>query len=191
MHTCCIISQPGAAAVGIGFLLSKAKTKTSKKNKTVKRVAIRLGTVHIGRNKSDANQVILEVSSGITETHKQFPNAEIAFSSIPHRKGKSPAINTMNTTANSINEDVCKLTKKSRIDLCYLNNDDDILEKGIPVRSIYDTIDAAGVHIHSKGADILEGNIQTFFDSGLTPDLEMKHYQIRSVNTVYFLTHPI
>ena len=55
------ISQPGAAAAGIGSLLSKAKTKTT--NRSVKRVAIHLGTVDIGRNKSDGNQVIIEVSS--------------------------------------------------------------------------------------------------------------------------------
>ena len=178
------ISQPGAAAAGIGSLLSKAKTKTT--NKRVKHVAIHLGTVDIGRNKSDANQVIIEVSSAITAAHKQFPNAETAFSSVPHRKGKSPAINTMNTTAKSVNEYVCKLTKKESY-LCYLNNDDALLDKGIPVRSMYDASDANGVHLSSKGAEILEENIQTFFDSGLTPDMD---FETKSVIAVCFLTHP-
>ena len=147
------ISQPGAAAAGTGPLLSKAKTKTT--NRRVKRVAIHLRTVDIGRNKFDA----------ITAAHKQFPNAEIAFSSIPHRKGISPAINTMSTTAKSVNEYVCKLTKKDSY-LYYLNNDDDLPDKGIPVRSMYGASDTNGVHLSSKGAESLEENIQTFFDSG-------------------------
>ena len=77
------ISQPGAAAASIEALLSKATMKTT--NKTLKRVAMHLGTVDAGRHKSDANQVILEVSLAITKVHtcKRFPKAEIVFSSIP------------------------------------------------------------------------------------------------------------
>ena len=97
----------------------------------MKRVAIHLGTNDVGKNRADANQVILEVSSAITETHQQFPDAEVAFSSIPHRKGKTPAISTMNSTAKSVNEYVSKLTKKESY-LYYLNNDDDLLDKGVP-----------------------------------------------------------
>ena len=161
-------SQSGTAAAGITSLFSKAKPKTA--NRRVKRVAIHLGTIDIGRNRSDANQVILEVSSAITDTHRQYPDADIAFSSIPHRKGKTPAINTMNATVKSVNEYVCKLTKKESY-LYYLNNDDDLLDKGVPIRSMYDSSDANGVHLSSKGAEVLEENIQTFFDSGLTPDM--------------------
>ena len=109
-------------------------------------MAIHLGTIDIGRNRSDANQVILEISSAITETHRQYSGADIAFSSIPHRKGKTPAINTMNITAKSINEYVCKLTKKESY-LYYLNNDDDLLDKGVPIRSMHDSSDANGVHL--------------------------------------------
>ena len=47
-------------------------------------------------------------------------DAEVAFSSIPHRKGKTPAISTMNSTAKSVNEYVSKLTKKESY-LYYLN----------------------------------------------------------------------
>ena len=161
-------SRSGTAAADIASLINKAKLKTT--NRRVKRVAIHLGTNDIGKNKTDANQVILEVSSAIAETHRQFPSAEIAFSSIPHRKGKTPAINTMNTTAKSVNEYVCKLTKKESY-LYYLNNDDDLLDKGVPIRSMYDSSDTNGIHISSKGAEALEDNIQTFFDSGLTPDM--------------------
>ena len=163
------ISQSGAAAAGIKSLITKAKAKTT--NRRVKRVAIHLGTNDVGKNRADANQVILEVSSAITETHQQFPDAEVAFSSIPHRKGKTPAISTMNSTAKSVNEYVSKLTKKESY-LYYLNNDDDLLDKGVPIRSMYDASDAHGVHLSSKGAEALEDTIQTFFDSGLTPDME-------------------
>ena len=76
----------------------------------------------------------------------------------------------MNSTAKSVNEYVCKLTKKESY-LYYLNNDDDLLEKGVPIRSMYDSSDINGVHLSNKGAEALEDTIQTFFDSGLTPDM--------------------
>lgn len=76
----------------------------------------------------------------------------------------------MNTTVKTVNEYVCKLNKKKPY-LYSLNNDDDLLDKGIPVKSMYDASDATGVHLSSKGAEVLEENIQTFFDSGLTTDL--------------------
>ena len=150
------ISKSGAAAAGITSLITSAKAKTT--NRRVKRVAIHLGTNDIGKNKADANQVILEVSSAISEVHREFPDAEIAFSSIPQRKGKSPAISTMNSTAKSVNEYVCKLTKKESY-LYYLNNDDDLLEKGVPIRSMYDSSDINGVHLSNKGAEALEDTI--------------------------------
>ena len=49
-------------------------------------------------------------------------------------------------------------------------NTEDLLDKGIPVKAYYDTNDANGVHLSNKGAAILEENIQTFFDSGLTTE---------------------
>ena len=161
------LSQSGASAAAVDTLLSKAKTKAT--NKTMKRVAIHLGTVDISKHKLDANQVILEVSSAISHVNKQFPQAEIAFSSIPQRRGKSAAIMAMNKTADSVNEFIRKLTEKHSY-LYYLNNDDDLLEKGIPVKAFYDLNDASGVHLSSKGAEVLEDNMQTFFDSGLTAD---------------------
>ena len=69
----------------------------------MKCVAIHLATNDVGKNRADENQIILEVSSAITETHRQYLDAEIAFSSIPQMKGKTPAINTMNSTAKSVN----------------------------------------------------------------------------------------
>ena len=114
--------------------------------------------------------MILEVSSAITQTHRQYPGAEIAFSSIPQRKNKLTAINSMNSTAKSVNEYVCKLSKKE-LYLYFVNNDDDLLLKGVPIRSMYDISDVNGVHVSTKGAEAIEDNKQTFFDSGLTPDM--------------------
>ena len=128
-----------------------------------------LGTVDVSKHKNDANQAILEVSSAITEINKHFPKAEIAFSSIPQRKGKAASIVAMNKTANIVNEYIRKLTIKQPY-LYYLNNDDDLLEKGNPVKALYDVNDITGVHLSSKGAQVLEDNIQTFFDSGLTTE---------------------
>ena len=121
------ISQPGVAAAGIESLLSRATMRTT--NKTLKRVAMHLGIVDAGRHKSDANQVFLEVSLEITEIHKRFPKAEITFPSIPQRRSKSVGINIINKTANTVNEYICKLTKKLTY-LYYLNTDEDLLDKG-------------------------------------------------------------
>ena len=181
------ISQSGASAAAIDALLSKAKTKTS--NKTVKRVAMHLGTVDVSRHKSDANQVILEVSSALTEINKYFPQAEIAFSSIPQRKGKSAGIVAMNKTADAVNEYVHKLTKKQSY-LYYLNNDADLLDKGIPVKAYYDTNDASGVHLRNKGAEILEENIQTFLIVGSQQNQCMRHRIARSGTVVSYLALP-
>ena len=75
----------------------------------------------------------------------------------------------MNKTANTVNEYVRKLTMKQPY-LYYLNNDEDLLDKGNPVKALYDANDVTGVHLSSKGAEILEDNIQTFFDSGLATE---------------------
>ena len=50
------------------------------------------GTNDVKKNKDDPNQVILEVSSAVSNIKRQFPEAEIAFSNILQRRGKSPAI---------------------------------------------------------------------------------------------------
>ena len=73
--------------------------------------------------------IFLEVSLEITEIHKQFPKAEITFPSIPQRRSKSVGINIINKTANTVNEYICKLTKKLTY-LYYLNTDEDLLDKG-------------------------------------------------------------
>ena len=137
--------------------ISRAISKTT--NKTVKRVAMHLGTIDIGRHKSDATQVIVDVSSALTDVNKQFPQ----------RRGKSAAIVSMNKTADRVNKYIRKLVPKQP-HLRFLNNDEDLLDKGIPVKALYDTNDASGVHLSNKGAEILEENIQTFFDSGLTTE---------------------
>ena len=50
----------------------------------------------------------------------------------------------------------------------YLNNDDDMVDRDIPLKSMYDLNDTMGVHVSSKGAEILEENILSFFGSGLS-----------------------
>ena len=58
-----------------------------------------------------------------------------------------------------------------RHDSSWLTVDnEDLLEKGNPVKALYDANDVTGVHLSSKGAEILEDNIQTFFDSGLATE---------------------
>ena len=95
----------------------------------------------------------------------------------------------MNSTAKSVNEYVCKLTKKESY-LYYLNNDDDLLEKGVPIRSVYDLSDINGVHLSNKGAEALEDTIQTFFDSGLTPDMAFETPYSKKRNRSVLLNTP-
>ena len=41
-----------------------------------------------------------------------------------------------------------------------------MLDRGVPIKSLYDQSDSKGVHVSSKGAVILEDNIMSFFGSG-------------------------
>ena len=75
----------------------------------------------------------------------------------------------MNQTCKTVNEFMMKMVQREKY-LFFLNNDDDLLNKGVPIRSMYDANDITGVHLSTKGAEVLEDNIQTFFDSGETSD---------------------
>lgn len=161
------ISESGASAAEIDKLLEKAATKVQ--NKNVKRIVMHLGTNDVSKHKNDPNQVILETSTAIGKIHSRYPDAEIAFSSVLQRRGNSPLIKNLNQTCNNVNEFMMKTVQKEKY-LFFLNNDDDLLNKGVPIRAMYDSNDIKGVHLSSKGAEILEENIQTFFDSGLSAE---------------------
>ena len=62
-----------------------------------------------------------------------------------------------------------KLSRKEK-SVFFLNNDVDLLEKGVPIKSLYDSNDGTGIHVSVKGAEILEDNMPNFFDSGGTSD---------------------
>ena len=49
----------------------------------------------------------------------------------------------------------------------YLDNDQDLVNNGIPIRSLYDANDVLGIHVSSKGADVLADTMLTFLFSGL------------------------
>ena len=157
------VSVPGGAAMNIDELLAKAEAEAGEK--LVKRIAVHLGTNDISKYKTDSNQVILEITTAVNKLHEKFPSSEIAFSSIPHRRGNSPIITTLNKTTKVVNEFCLKMAKKESY-LYFLNNDEDLLKDGIPLKSMYDNNDARGVHVSAKGASVLEENIQSFFDSG-------------------------
>ena len=163
------ISVSGGSALNIDELLSKAVTEAG--DKKVKRIVVHLGTNDITRYKADANQVILEITTAINKIHGKFPSSEIAFSSIPHRRGKSSATVGLNNTIKVVNEFFWKMAKKEQF-LCFLNNDDELLKEGIPVPSMYDSSDSRGVHVSTKGAAVLEDNMQSFFDSGEASELD-------------------
>ena len=53
--------------------------------------------------------------------------------------------------------------------LFFLNNDNELLKDGTPVTLM---CDSRGIHVSVKGAEILEENMQCFFDSGEASDLD-------------------
>ena len=163
------LSKSGQKAADIKSLLDVADSQASANNKKVKRIVLHLGTNDVSKHKTDAAQVQLEVSTAISETHKKFPDAQIAFSSILPRRGKSAAIVAMNKTAKTVNDYIKKLAIKERY-LSFNDNDLDILDKDVPIRGYYDSSDATGVHISVKGADMLADSFQDFFNCGPTSD---------------------
>lgn len=105
------------------------------------------------------------MTSAVNKIKEKFPSSTIAFSSILQRRGTTAGIATMNSTARAVNEHIYKLSLKDD-KLYFLNNDADMLDKGIPIKSLYDQSDSKSVHVSSKGAEILEENIMSFFGSG-------------------------
>ena len=98
------ISKSGHKAADIQSMLKEAGSLASAENKKVKRIVLHLGTNDVSKHKTDDAQVQLEVATAISETHKKFPDAEIAYSSILQRRRKSTAIAAMNKTAKTVNE---------------------------------------------------------------------------------------
>ena len=88
------VSVSGCTAAGIDTVLDRSVARVQ--NKNVKRIVMHLGTNDVTKNKDDPNQVILEVSSAVSNIKRQFPEAEIAVSNILQRRGRSPAISLMN-----------------------------------------------------------------------------------------------
>ena len=176
------VTVSGGAAGNIDELLVKAETKVGETK--VKRIAVHLGTNDISKHKSDSNQVILEITTAVNKIHNKFPTSEIAFSSIPNRKGKTQTITTLNNTTNVVNEFFQKMAKKESY-LFFLNNDEDLMKDGVPISTMYDSNDIKGVHLSTKGASVLEENIQSFFDCGSefgfdTPLSRKRHRSVMS-----------
>ena len=177
---------PGASAAGVDAMLKKAKGDVGKK--TVKRVVMHLGTIDVSRNKNDPNQVILEITTAVGKVHKEYPEAEIAFSSIIPRRGKSEAIKTLNTNSKTVNEFMIKMAQRETY-LFYLDNDQDLVNNGIPIKSLYDANDVLGIHVSSKGADVLEDTMLTFLFSGLDTEAASDETRAGREIVVFFLTH--
>ena len=71
-----------------------------------------------------------------------------------------------------MNDYIRKLAVKESY-LYYLNNDADITDNGVPIKSFYDPSDATGVHLSVKGADMLADSFQDFFNCGHVSDDEL------------------
>ena len=104
------ISKTGQKAAEIDTLLQAAEAKAI--GKSVRDIIIHLGTNDVSKCKDDSAQAMIDVTTAISETHKKFPNAKIAFSSILPRRGKSPAIGVLNDTSRAVNDYIRKLAIK-------------------------------------------------------------------------------
>ena len=124
----------------------------------------------------------MEASSAVKAIRGEFPKADIAFSSILQRREKSPGIITMNKTVQTVKEYMCELSVKED-KLYYRNNDDDMVDRGIPIKSMYDLNDTMGVHASSKGAEILEEN-SSGLSSQYTNDTSGNKKRNRSVLSI-------
>ena len=92
---------------------------------------------------------------------EKFPTSEIAFSSIPHRRGKSPVTESLNKTTKLVNEYFQKMANKESNK--YFLNNDGLMKDGIAMKSMYDGNDIKGIHLSGKGVFVLEENTQGFF----------------------------
>ena len=91
----------------------------------MKRIIIHLGTNDVSKCKTDKAQATVYAATATSETHKKFPEVEIAFSRILPRKGKSAAIGIMTSTLTAVNGYIRKLALKESY-LSSFNNVTDI-----------------------------------------------------------------
>lgn len=72
-------------------------------------------------------------------------------------------------TVNIVNQYMKKISTKEAY-LSFLDNDDDLLDQGVPIKSMYNSNDPTGVHLSVKGAEMLADTFYKFFDCDETSE---------------------
>ncbi|KAK3102025.1 hypothetical protein FSP39_008206 [Pinctada imbricata] len=155
-------SVSGATLSNIGQTIDKAH-ESLKNDAQVEKVVICLGTNDVSQNKSDPEQVILNLTSAINETKKEFPVAEIGLCGIIPRKGRSERVKNFNGITESVNKFARKLC--SRDEGCtYIDTPSLFVnaDNGHLVVALYDPNDPSGLHINQEGASKLYSKILSF-----------------------------
>ena len=127
-----------------------------KRKKNVNRIVLHLSTNDISKYKTDANQVISEITTA--EKNYKVSLRRDNLLKYPTQVWETPITETLNNTAKMVNEFFMKMSKKESY-MYFLNNDEDLLKDGVPIKSLYDPNDSNGIHLSVKGASVLKENI--------------------------------
>ena len=158
--------------------LSKSGAKLADVNKIIQdsdvtnvdSVVIHLGTNNL--KTMNRKSVTENATAALESVKSKWPNADVAFSSIIPRIGKTKTIKDHNSDAKQVNSDIlnyCLTTQKFH----YLDNDDIFYDENVPVKKLYDKEDPSGVHINQAGASALYKNVTGFLLGGISDESEM------------------
>lgn len=146
-------SKSGATINDVESLINLTETKNF--GDDIKQVVIHLGTNDVSQHYEDAGQVMINYSIGLSAVKSTYPNADIHVCSIPPRRGKSEHIKMLNNTAMTVNR---YLQKLPNIDtsLHYVDTYSLFMDKGVPIKRLYDLRDSKGVHVNNEGKAVLK-----------------------------------
>lgn len=143
-----VIAKPGATAANVDQVLSMALEMVDPKN--IEQVVMHLGTNDALQNKDDSDTVKLNMAECIGKVGKTFPDAILAISSIPPRKGKSQNVTRYNDQVSSVNTYLKKVADRSE-NLVYLDNTHVFMNGTNVNRRHYSDSDSSGVHLSRDG----------------------------------------
>ncbi|KAK3091907.1 hypothetical protein FSP39_023596 [Pinctada imbricata] len=160
-------SISGATLFSVRQTLDKARS-TLKEDANITKVVLSLGTNYVSQNKSDPEQVILNLTSAVNEVKQEFPVAQLGICGIIPRKGRSDRVKNFNSIAESVNRYAIKLC--ARDDLCtYIDTPAIFTRNGILAVEFYDSNDPSGLHINQSGAGKMLDKIMAYVHSSTSP----------------------
>ena len=115
-----------------------------------------LGTNDVTRNRSDPDEVNINVTHAINYVKLAFPDVKkIGICSILPRKGKGQNITRLNETTKIVNSFILKMCKKDPVISLIDIHSTFCNQEGNANRSLFDNNDPSGVHINNEGVNKL------------------------------------